>query len=251
MLDDNLYNFLQDLNFYIYSVIRIYSFIMTVSVLNNRIISYKTKFLFSILTSFILKSGQFSEDIVFFSLKSFLIILEQIVIGMMISHVLNLIFSVSKIAGEIISIQMGLSFSAMFDFNSNLNSLVISRFMNLFTSFLFFSFNGHIIIINLIVKSFQFFPIQNIFFSKRIFFNLVVFFNAILLESLMFIFPIVICLLLVNIIISILNRICYQLSVFSIGIPIILLVGILMIYYIVSIMSFKFNEYFFNLLNQL
>ncbi|WP_343152862.1 flagellar biosynthetic protein FliR [Buchnera aphidicola] len=247
----SLYELLKELNFFIYSLVRIFSFIIIVPILGNKVINYKIKLLFSILISCCLESNTFNLNFSLFSSKGILILIEQILIGMIMGYFIVLIFSISRIAGEIISVQMGLSFSAIFDLNSRLNSLVLSRLISLFTNFLFLSLNGHLIVLQIIIRSFQILPIQNIFFEKKIFFNLVIFFNVVLLQSIMFIFPILISLLLINIIISFLNRICSQLSIFSIGIPTTLIVGIIMLYNFIPIASLVYKTFFFNLLNQL
>ena len=70
---------------------------------------------------------------------------------------------------------------------------------------------------------------------------------SIFLNSIMLIFPIMIFLLLSNLIMSILNRLSPQISIFSVGFPLNLLIGILMLYYLMSISFPIFN----NLLNQL
>ncbi|CAL4318747.1 flagellar biosynthetic protein FliR [Buchnera aphidicola] len=251
MLNNYLEELLRESNSFIYSLIRIFSFIIIVPILGNKVINYKIKFLLSILINYSLEVNKFYLNFSLFSSKGILTLIEQILIGCVMGYFFVLFFSISRIAGEIISVQMGLSFSAIFDLNSRLNSLILSRLINLLTNFLFLSFNGHIIIIKIIVKSFQIFPIQNIFFSKKIFFNLVIFFGPILLQSLMLIFPILICLLLINIIISFLNRICFQLSIFSIGIPITLSIGIIMLLYFIPIISSVYETFFFNLLDKL
>ena len=71
--------------------------------------------------------------------------------------------------------------------------------------------------------------------------------SNIFLNSVILILPIMIFLLLSNLIMSILNRLSPQISIFSVGFPLNLLIGILMLYYLMSISFPIFN----NLLNQL
>ncbi|QIQ41139.1 MAG: flagellar biosynthetic protein FliR [Buchnera aphidicola (Aphis urticata)] len=233
-------------NFF-WPLVRILSFFSTVPVFNDQHINKKTKIVLSILISWIVFPFLPQVKIQLFSLVGLLLLLEQILIGITLGFTCQFLFATINFSGELIGLQMGLSFATFFNANNNIGVSIISRLLNILMLSFFLSINAHLYLINILINSFYSIPINILFFNHSIFSIILQFASNIFVNSIMLIFPIIIFLLLSNLIMSILNRLSPQISIFSIGFPLNLLIGILMLYYLVLISFPIFN----NLLNQL
>ncbi|QCI16919.1 flagellar biosynthetic protein FliR [Buchnera aphidicola (Aphis helianthi)] len=228
-------------NFF-WPLVRILAFFSTVPIFNDQHINRKTKIVLSILISWIILPFLPKVNIELFSFIGLLLLLEQILIGIILGFTCQFLFATINFAGELIGLQMGLSFATFFNANNNIGISVISRLLNILMLSFFLSINVHLYLISILINSFHSIPINIIFFKSNIFFVLLKFSSSIFLNSIMFVLPIMIFLLLSNIIMSILNRLSPQISIFSIGFPLNLLIGLVVLYYLISISFPIFNK---------
>ena len=73
--------------------------------------------------------------------------------------ILSICFGAVILAGEKIATTSGLAFASQVDPSSGAQSPVISQIFSLFLLLLFFSVNGHLVVFELIIKSFETFPV--------------------------------------------------------------------------------------------
>ncbi|WP_312629472.1 flagellar biosynthetic protein FliR [Scandinavium sp.] len=160
-----------------------------------------------------------------FSLQGLMVAVQQLLIGVLMGLTVQFIFVAVKHAGEIIGMQMGLSFATFYDPSSGGNMPVVARLLNLLVMLLFLTFNGHLWMLNILVKSFTLLPIGDTSLNEEGFFFFVksagiIFSNGILLGL-----PVITLLLCINLTLGLLNRLTPQLSIFVIGFPLTLTVG--------------------------
>jgi flagellar biosynthetic protein FliR len=79
----------------------------------------------------------------------------EVLIGVAIAFVAQLVLAAVEMAGELIGLEMGLSIAAVFDPASGQQETVIARFLNLFALLLFLGLNGHHLLIRAVAVSFQ------------------------------------------------------------------------------------------------
>jgi len=195
-------------------------------IFDNNFFSYRVKILLSVIITFLLMPFLPKLEIVSLSFIHILILVEQILIGIVLGMMVQFILSVGQITGDIIGIQIGLSFSTIFDANSHINTSIISRFFYIFVSLLLVSWNIHIWIILILVHTFYMIPVDKLFLKSVVFLDIVQFYSVIFKNGMMLSLPIIIVNLILNMVMGILNRVLAQLSIFSIGFPITLLIGI-------------------------
>ena len=82
------------------------------------------------------------------------IIFQEIVLGLTCGMILNMCFSTVILAGEKIAATSGLAFASQVDPANGAQSPVISQIFSLFLLVLFFSLNGHLVIFELLYKSY-------------------------------------------------------------------------------------------------
>lgn len=154
------------------------------------------------------------------------ILLEQMLVGLALGLIMRMVFAAVLLAGELVGLQMGLSFASFFDPANSGNTSVMARLFSVIATLVFVSVNGHLIVISGLASTFEMLPIG----GERLDMNgigyLVQYSNQIFTASLLLALPMVIALLTINLTMGILNRTAQQLSVFSVGFPITLSVGL-------------------------
>lgn len=147
-------------------------------------------------------------------------------IGIALGFTMQFAFAAVRTAGEIIGLQMGLSFATFVDPGSHLNMPVLARIMDMLALLLFLTFNGHLWLISLLVDTFHTLPIGSEPLNSNAFLALTKAGSLIFLNGLMLALPLITLLLTLNLALGLLNRMAPQLSIFVIGFPLTLTVGI-------------------------
>ena len=163
-------------------------------------------------------------DVEALSLSMALLIAEQILIGAMMGFILQLLFQIFTIAGQIIAMQMGLAFASMVDPASGVSVPVIGQFLVLVVTLLFLAMGGHLVAFEVMAESFTTLPVGEALLVERygdVVGKLSWVFGAGLLISL----PMITALLVVNIAFGVMTRAAPQLNIFSIGFPMTLVLG--------------------------
>ena len=157
------------------------------------------------------------------------ILVQQLLIGVAIGFTMRVVFAAVEAAGEIIGLQMGLGFASFFDPQSAGQTLVLARFFNMLAALVFLAINAHLLLIGILVESFQSLPISTQPLSAIGFYNAASFGSTIFAVGLQLALPIIAILLMTNLALGILTRSAPQLNIFSIGFPITLGVGLIVL----------------------
>lgn len=172
------------------------------------------------------------------SLPGFLILIEQFVIGVAMGFIIQLVFTCVDIAGNLVSMAMGLGFASYFDIETQGNTPVIGQFLSLVTTLLFLSLNLHLALLSTLVESFTTLPIGvDMSDQPNIWLNVANIGSTIFSSGVQLALPIIAALLITNVALGILTRAAPQLNLFGIGFPITLAVGFLMLYILMPYLS--------------
>ena len=156
--------------------------------------------------------------------------------------VLNICFAAVSLAGEKIAATSGLAFASQVDPTGGGQSPVISQIFMIFLIVVFFSVNGHLIVLGLIYKSFEFYPLGQ-FKSYGDLISAGLSASDILFRSAaIIVLPVVIVLLFVNIAIGFITKSAPQLNLFSFGFPMTLIGAFLILFYSVDAIAFAFKD---------
>ena len=154
-----------------------------------------------------------------------LILAQQIVIGVAIGFTMRIIFTAVEMAGNIAGMQMGLGFATFFDPQNAAQVPVVGQFLGLLATVLFLALNGHLYMIEVLAQSFQALPVMPPPFSAAGWRALAGWGGEIFLAGLLLSMPIMAALLITNLALGIMTRAAPQLNVFSVGFPITLAAG--------------------------
>lgn len=154
-----------------------------------------------------------------------LILAQQAVIGILMGFVLRIVFSAVDVAGELIGLQMGLSFAMFYDPQNAAQTPVLSELLGLLTTLIFLAMNGHLLAISVLAESFRLLPVAAMPLAAKGFAALAgwaaILFSAGLLLSL----PMVAALLIANLAMGVLSRVAPQLNLFAVGFPVTMMAG--------------------------
>lgn len=156
------------------------------------------------------------------------ILVEQIVIGLALGLALHIVFTVVQLAGELIGLQMGLAFATFYSPDSG-NTMILSRLLYMLALLMFLAFDGHLLVIQILVGTFVELPIGFSGLNASAFEILVQFASTVFVSGLLLALPLITALLAINLGMGILNRAVPQFTVFSIGFPISLTAGIFLL----------------------
>ena len=165
-----------------------------------------------------------------FSFEGMIVSVAQIFIGLSIGFIVQMVFSIVLFAGESIAASMGLGFAAMVDPQSGQQAPVIGQLYTITSTLLFLSLNGHLLLIQMLMDSFTSLPIGISGLVKTDIWTIITWSGRMFSGGLLLAMPIIISLLLVNISFGVAARAAPQLNIFSVGFPITLILGMILIW---------------------
>ncbi|MGY6564081.1 MAG: flagellar biosynthetic protein FliR [Halomonadaceae bacterium] len=185
-------------------------------------------------------------DVPLVSWAGFGILVEQVLIGIAIGLVMHVVFAVVQAAGEFIGLQMGLAFATFFDAGSGTNSMVLSRVLYMIALLMFLALGGHLMVLEALVSSFNGLPIGIGAFNPNAFEIMVRYGGTIFVAGMSLAMPLMGSLLIIKLALGILNRSAPQLTVFNIGFPMTLTIGLVMLMVLMTDMSRFLQRLFSN-----
>ena len=223
--------------------LRVGAFLISAPFFGSRMVPLQIRIVFSFCLGFwILGTLQFPDQNTLLGPKLILIVLQELFIGLTVGLVLNICFAAVTLAGEKIAATSGLAFASQVDPTGGGQSPVISQIFFLFLIVVFFSVNGHLMVLGLIYKSFEFYPLGE-FTSYGELVSAGLSASDILFKSAaIIVLPIVIVLLFVNIAIGFITKSAPQLNLFSFGFPMTLIGAFLILFYSVDAIAFAFKD---------
>ncbi|MEO5686627.1 MAG: flagellar biosynthetic protein FliR [Burkholderiaceae bacterium] len=182
-----------------------------------------------------------SGNVALDSPAAILLVVQQVLIGLSLGFAVRIIFTAIEFAGEIIGLQMGLNFAGFFDPATAQQATATSSFFSTMVAFLFIAMNGHLLVIEAVVQSLVAFPVSPEPFA---------FLHAVRPETwgaeifrlgLWIALPLIAMLLFVNMMLGIIARVAPQISIFSVGFPITLGVGLVGVMFTLPLLQGPFT----------
>ncbi|RYZ83003.1 MAG: flagellar biosynthetic protein FliR [Moraxellaceae bacterium] len=165
------------------------------------------------------------------SLATLLIVGQELLLGMMMGFIFMLVFQVFVLAGQFMALKLGMGFSAMNDPTTGISVTSLSQFYLLLVTLCFIGMNGHILLIEALVRSYQTFPPGAIDLTREHFIKIALLSSWLFEKALMMSLPVFAFLMVINIAFGVMSRSAPQLNIFAVGFPFTVLCGLLMIGY--------------------
>jgi flagellar biosynthetic protein FliR len=165
-----------------------------------------------------------------FSYTGFMMALTQIMIGLTTGFILQLVFAAVVFGGQGIALSMGLGFSMMVDPQSGQQVPVIAQIYTVLTTLIFISLDGHLLLIQMLLDSFKTLPIGSEGIDKTDIWLIIAWSSRMFAGGLLLAMPVIASLLLINVIFGVASRAAPQLQIFSVGFPVTLMLGLLLVW---------------------
>lgn len=154
-----------------------------------------------------------------------MVLLQQTLIGIALGFTMRVVFAAVDVAGELIGMQMGLSFAVFYDPQNAAQSPVVAEFMGLIALLIFLAVNGHLMVLGLLAQSFDTLPIAGGVFGSAGWGALTHWAPTLFSTGVLLALPMIAALLITNIALGILTKAAPQLNLFAVGFPITIVVG--------------------------
>jgi flagellar biosynthetic protein FliR len=209
---------------------RIATMLWTFNIFRRELITGRILFSLTCVLSFYivaLNDNVMSMDI--FSLTMLISAFFQVFIGFLAGMILNIVFEVFLAVGQIISSQIGLGMASMYD--PRFGSITtLSHFYMMLTTIIFLLLNGHLYIINTIMGSFEALPISKTLMPQSLMSAVLSYSGTIFSGSIMLSITIIVTILLTNTALAVMTKFAPQFNIFSVGINMTLIIGLITIY---------------------
>jgi flagellar biosynthetic protein FliR len=154
---------------------------------------------------------------------------SELVIGIAIGTIISGLFSVVLVAGEMIDLQMGFSMATFYDPKSGVNMPIIGSFFNALLILVFFASNAHLTMFNLLTDSFRAIPAGTGYPTVQSAQFIVSMGKDIFEMGIRFAIPILAVEMIAQIMMGVLMRAVPQINIFTVGIQIQTIIGIVML----------------------
>lgn len=164
------------------------------------------------------------------SLQSWIVIAQQVVIGSLLGFAASILLQSFVAGGQIMAMQMGLGFASMTDPANGVSTVILSQIYLMMVMLLFLGMNGHLVLIEIMVNSFEVVPVGLEGVSKMTLWEISHWGGWLFMAALMMALPAVTALLVINFAFGIMTKAAPQLNVFAIGFPFTMLMGIFIVW---------------------
>ncbi len=165
-----------------------------------------------------------------FSPSAVVLVFQQVMIGIAMGFIIQLVFDAIVIGIQTVSMSMGLGFAIFIDRQNGVQVPVLSQFYLLIAMLLFLSFDGHLMVVRLLAESFQAVPVGAGGLGAEAFWLVASWGSTLFLGALKVALPAATALLIVNVAIGVVSRAAPTLNLFAIGLPMTMLVGFVVLY---------------------
>lgn len=214
----------------LWPMMRIGAMVMAMPVFGTRLVSTRIKIITTVVLAItVLPLLPELPRVEALSINGLFISIQQVIIGVALGFTLQLVFGAMMIAGEAIAMSMGLGFASMVDPANGVNVPVVSQFFIILTTLIFLALGGHLMLIQLLVSSFESMPIAPDGLERESFWAIASWGSEMFIGAVWVAIPALISLLTVTFAMGVMTRAAPQLNIFSIGFPITMFLGFIIL----------------------
>ncbi len=165
-----------------------------------------------------------------FSIEGVIVTIHQVIIGLAIAFILQLIFDALAMGGQLLSNTMGLGFAYNVDPLRGVGTPVLGQFYMILVTLTFLALNGHLLLIELLAQGFTTMPVGTNGLGPDQLWTVVAWGSQLFSGAVMVALPGMTALLVVNLAFGVMSRAAPSLNLFAVGFPISLIFGLVIIY---------------------
>jgi len=183
-------------------------------------------------------------NIPLFSERALVVTFNQIAIGLMMGFVTQMVLQIFVVGGQIVAFQTGLGFATLADPINGFSVPVIAQFFLMTASMLFLVMDGHLIMIDILVKSFQSVPVSIEPIGREVLWEILMWAKWIFAGGVLVAISGIFSLLIINLSFGVMTRAAPQINIFAVGFPITMVTGMLIVWLTMETVFSHFDTFF-------
>ena len=217
---------------YLWAFCRIAAMLMVMIVVGSRSTPTRIRLFYALTITFAVLPvlPSVAVNIELFSFASAFVILQQLLIGIAIGTISIFVVQTFVIAGQVIAMQTSLGFASMADPANGQSSPVVGQFYVLLVTLLFLTLDGHLLMIEMIIRSFDTLPISMNGLLAVDYHKIASWFSIMFSAALAFSVASMVAMLLVNLSFGIMTKAAPQLNIFSLGFSVSMVFGLFVLW---------------------
>ena len=223
--------------------LRMVSYVFSSAFLGSPSVTPPVKILFSVVLAFIVFPFAKPATVDKQSLNDFLIIFafREVLVGLILGLLTRFFFFALSMAGELISLSIGLGSAQVYNPFMGQSGQVIEQFFSLTGTVVFLALNGHHLFVTALVQSFEVIPFANLSLQMGGLAEVASKFQDIFVIMIKIASPVLATVFIVNLSMAIMGRAVPQLNVLVTSFPVTILVGLTVLIISLPLMTIEMN----------
>ena len=218
------------LEIYAWTFLRLSGFLLIAPLFGASLVPGRIKLVFALLMTLVL--APLAPHVAWidpFSATAVLTVAQQLLIGVALGFVVQLVFDALLLSGQVIANTMGLGFATMVDPSRGASTVVVGQFFLIFGMLLFLAVDGHLVLLGVLADSFRWLPPGPEGLASPAIATVIAWGGKMFSAGAVIALPAVVGLLLVNLALGVVSRAAPQLNLFAVGFPASMLLGFAML----------------------
>lgn len=173
------------------------------------------------------------------------IVLQEVMCGLILGFSAYICTTIIYFAGGIMDMDMGLSMATMFDPTTKTQSTITGTLYNYILLLLLLVSDMHLYLLGAIIDSYRLIPVGKTNFQwESLVQSMIKYMTDSVVIAFRIVLPVFVCIMILNCVLGIMAKVSPQMNMFSIGMQLKLLVGLVVIYLVVRLMPHVANYIF-------
>ncbi|MCP5093005.1 MAG: flagellar biosynthetic protein FliR [Gammaproteobacteria bacterium] len=222
---------IETLAIYIWPFVRIGAFLMVMPLIGGSFTPVRVRLILAIVLTIAIAPmvpATATQEVL--SAAGLVMMIQEIGIGVAMGFLVQLVFDAIALGGQVIGMSMGLGFAVFLDRARGVSIPVLGQLFLMLAMLVFLSMDGHLAMIQLLVKSFRTWPMSGDGLTLPIVSELLAWTGQLFIFALKIALPAITALLVVNLSFGIMSRAAPTLNLFAVGFPVAMLLGFTVIF---------------------
>ena len=228
---------LGQLELFVLILIRLASFVYAAPFFNTANVPNRFKIGFSLALSMIVYSLHPDMAVQYDNIIDYcIIVVQELIVGILLGAVSSFAVQIIQFSGKIIDMDIGLSIAQIYDPTTRMQVGIMGNFYYYLVMLLLIVSGLHRYLVAAIVETYNAIPVGGVKFSSTIYTDILKFVSEYFVIGFRIALPVFAVMLLVNCILAIMAKVSPQMNMFVVGIQLKLFVGLLVIYFTISML---------------
>ena len=214
---------------YLWPFVRVGACLMVAPVFGTSFVPPRSRLLLAAALTLLVAPLLPATNVAVLSATGFGIVAQQMLIGVAMGFVVQIVFDALAMAGQLLANSMGLSFAFNVDPLRGASTPVLGQFYSIIVTLTFLALNGHLALLEVLVDGFRSLPVGIDGLGTDGLWQVTLWGGQIFRGALLVSLPGVTALLVVNLAFGVVSRAAPSLNLFAIGFPVTLVCGLVIV----------------------